>query len=148
MLMNFVLTQIFNLSFCFLFLPIHGRLHTSNSLSLSLISLPPSPAPTAAVSPSSNANSAIGTTVFNVRSFGAIGNGVTDDTQAFKMAWDSACLTEDSEILVPKGHLFMLQSTIFTGPCKSGLKMQVINVHACLETISNFFNLIFSLTKI
>lgn len=128
--MNFVLTQIFNFSFCFLFLPIHGRLHTSTSLSLSPISLPPSPAPTAAVSPSSNANSAMGTTVFNVISFGAIGNGVTDDTKAFKMAWDSACQTENSEILVPKGHSFMLQSAIFTGPCKSGLKMQVIiNVH-------------------
>lgn len=123
--MNFVLTQIFNFSFCFLFLPIHGRLHTSTSLSLSPISLPPSPAPTAAVSPSSNANSAIGTTVFNVISFGAIGNGVTDDTKAFKMAWDSACQTEDSEILIPKGHSFMLQSTIFTGPCKSGFKMQI-----------------------
>ncbi|XP_062006164.1 polygalacturonase At1g48100-like [Rosa rugosa] len=125
MLINFVLTQIFNFFFCFLFLPIHGRLHYTSSLSLSQISVPPSPAPTAAVIPSYNGSSALGTTVFNVRTFGAVGNGVTDDTKAFKMAWDSACQTEDSEVLVPKGHSFMLQSTIFTGPCKSGLKLQI-----------------------
>ncbi|XP_024188294.1 polygalacturonase At1g48100 [Rosa chinensis] len=125
MLINFVLTQIFNFFFCFLFLPIHGRLHYTSSLSLSQISVPPSPAPTAAVIPSYNGSSALGTTVFNVRTFGAVGDGVTDDTKAFKMAWDSACQTEDSEVLVPKGHSFMLQSTIFTGPCKSGLKLQI-----------------------
>lgn len=125
MLINFVLAHIFNFFFCFLFLPIHGRLHYTSSLLVSQISVPPSPAPAASVSPSYNGSSALGTTVFNVRTFGAVGNGVTDDTEAFKMAWDSACQTEDSEVLVPKSHSYMLQSTIFTGPCKSGLKLQV-----------------------
>ncbi|KAB2621676.1 polygalacturonase [Pyrus ussuriensis x Pyrus communis] len=91
---------------------------------ISQISLPPSPSPQAA-SPSYNAISVHGNTVFNVRSFGAVGDGVADDTQAFKMAWDSACQTEDSEVLVPKGHSFMIQSMIFTGPCSSGLKFQI-----------------------
>ncbi|RVW22088.1 hypothetical protein CK203_097006 [Vitis vinifera] len=43
----------------------------------------PSPAPEAA-SPSYNGYSSIYTAVFNVRSFGAVGDGVTDDTQAFR----------------------------------------------------------------
>ncbi|KAL6132828.1 hypothetical protein ACLB2K_065067 [Fragaria x ananassa] len=125
MLINFVLAYIFNFFFCFLFLPIHGRLHYTSSFLVSQISVPPSPAPAASVSPSYNGSSALGTTVFNVRTFGAVGNGVTDDTEAFKMAWDSACQTEDSEVLVPKSHSYMLQSTIFTGPCKCGLKLQI-----------------------
>ncbi|KAL6146452.1 hypothetical protein ACLB2K_057131 [Fragaria x ananassa] len=125
MLINFVLAHIFNFFLCFLFLPIHGRLHYTSSLVVSQISVPPSPAPAAAVSPTYNGSSALGTTVFNVRTFGAVGNGVTDDTEAFKMAWDSACQTENSEVLVPKSRSYMLQSTIFTGPCKSGLKLQI-----------------------
>ncbi|KAM1490328.1 polygalacturonase At1g48100-like isoform X1 [Malus sylvestris] len=117
-------------SFCFFFPPTHGRLQSPNTRydkdlnPISQISLPPSPSPQAA-SPSYNAISVHGNTVFNVRSFGAVGDGVADDTQAFKMAWDSACQTEDSEVLVPKGHSFMIQSTIFTGPCSSGLKFQI-----------------------
>ncbi|KAL0006379.1 hypothetical protein SO802_013940 [Lithocarpus litseifolius] len=96
------------------------HLHT-----ISRISLPPDPAPEA-VSPSYNVDSASSITTFNVQSFGAIGDGVTDDTQAFKMAWDTACQAEKSGILlVPKGHSFMIQSTIFTGPCKSGITFQI-----------------------
>ncbi|CBI39645.3 hypothetical protein VitviT2T_020790 [Vitis vinifera] len=97
----------------------HEHLHT-----FSRISLPPSPAPEAA-SPSYNGYSSIYTAVFNVRSFGAVGDGVTDDTQAFKMTWDTACQAESATLLVPHGHSFMIQSTIFTGPCKTGLIFQI-----------------------
>ncbi|KAM7481840.1 hypothetical protein LguiB_006423 [Lonicera macranthoides] len=61
----------------------------------------------------------------NVMSFGAIGDGVTDDTQAFKMAWDSACQSNSAILLVPNSYTFMVQSTIFTGPCKSGIVFQI-----------------------
>lgn len=62
-----------------------------------------------------------------MRRFGAAGDGETDDTQAFKMAWDAGCQAEStSVILVPKGFSFMIQSTIFTGPCVQGLVFQVI----------------------
>lgn len=115
-------------SFCFFFPPlIQGRLQSYTKQrhlhTISRISLPPEPAPEA-VSPSYNVNSA---TVFNVLSFGAIGNGVDDDTQAFKMAWDTVCQAEESGIilLVPHGYSFMMQSTIFTGPCKSGIVFQI-----------------------
>lgn len=67
----------------------------------------------------------INTGVFDVRRFGAVGDGTADDTEAFKTAWDAACLFESGVLLVPKGYTFMIQSTIFTGPCKGGLVFQV-----------------------
>ncbi|XP_019428298.1 PREDICTED: polygalacturonase At1g48100-like [Lupinus angustifolius] len=105
------------------FLQVHARLdkhtHEKQLLPISLISLPPSPSPEA-LSPSVNAP------FFNVKSFGAVGDGVCDDTQAFKLAWDTACQAEESgTLLVPNGYIFMIQSTIFTGPCKSGLTFKV-----------------------
>lgn len=107
----------------FLFLPTQGRL--SSYTSVSRISLPPSSAPEIApepqaISPSPEADSLAKTTVYDVRSFGAVGDGDSDETQAFKLAWDTACRTEEPSILVvPRGHTFMIQSTIFTGPCRS-----------------------------
>ncbi|KAA8536707.1 hypothetical protein F0562_029185 [Nyssa sinensis] len=112
------------ISFCFFFLPIQGRYRA-----LSQISLPPSPAPSpapqAAFLSSGGTVSSNSAAIFNVLSFGAIGDGVTDDTQAFKMAWDAACQVQSAIILVPNHYSFMIQSTIFTGPCKTGLILQI-----------------------
>ncbi|KAH7573676.1 hypothetical protein ACOSP7_007478 [Xanthoceras sorbifolium] len=58
-------------------------------------------------------------TNYNVLSFGAKGNGVTDSTQAFSKAWAAACAsTEPTTIYVPKGR-YLLGSLAFTGGCKS-----------------------------
>lgn len=94
----------------------------------SYISVPPSPAPEPS-DPSNDGNSNNSSGVFDVRTYGAIGDGISDDTEAFKTAWDTACQVDSAVILVPHGHSFMIQSTIFTGPCQSGLVLQVINVH-------------------
>ncbi|XP_060167383.1 polygalacturonase At1g48100-like isoform X1 [Lycium barbarum] len=100
---------------------VHGRLYDYPKMShfraLSQISLPPSPAPEGAPK--------IDNAIFNVLSYGAVGDGVTDDTQAFKMAWDAACQVDSAILLVPNHYSFMIQSTIFTGPCKSGLVFQI-----------------------
>ncbi|KAF8392738.1 hypothetical protein HHK36_023087 [Tetracentron sinense] len=118
---------VFYISSCF-FLSIQGRLHNhtkhKHNHPVSQISQPPSPPPEPA-NPSYNGNSSNATQVFNVQSFGAVGDGITDDTQAFKMAWDTACQVESAILFVPDGYSFMIQSTIFTGPCKSGFKFQV-----------------------
>ncbi|KAK6911683.1 Glycoside hydrolase, family 28 [Dillenia turbinata] len=107
----------------------HDYAKYSKFLTFSQISLPPSSAPEAAApSPSynDNDNSSISSSaVFNVQSYGAIGDDVADDTQAFKMAWDSACQVESATILVPKGFSFMIESTIFTGPCKPNLVLKI-----------------------
>lgn len=62
---------------------------------------------------------------YDVRMFGAVGDGVTDDTEAFKTAWDTACQTDSGVLLAPYGYTFMVQSTIFTGPCQTGFVFQV-----------------------
>lgn len=97
------------------------------------LSLPPAPAPSPDENPYNNITTLGG--VFDVRIFGAVGDGVTDDTEAFKTAWDTACQVESGVLLVPYGYLFMIQSTIFTGPCQGGFVFQVINLsfHFCLS---------------
>ncbi|KAI3512414.1 hypothetical protein L1887_19729 [Cichorium endivia] len=70
-----------------------------------------------------NMNSVTG--VFNVKDYGAIGDGSTDDTPAFVSAWKGACAVESATVLVPFGSTFMLTSTVFSGPCKPGLVFQV-----------------------
>eukprot|EP01018_Ginkgo_biloba_P009760 Gb_07774 [translate_table: standard] len=67
-------------------------------------------------------------TTFNVKSYGAIGDGVTDDTQAFQLAWQAACQVKSAVLKVPAGYSFMIQSSIFSGPCKDGLVFQVDGV--------------------
>ena len=104
----------------------------SHSHKNSYISQPPSSSPGPAASyspppeePKNPYNSTPG--VFDVRAFGVVGDGQTDDTQAFKMAWDSACQSEiPAVILVPYHFTFLIQSTIFTGPCLSRLELQVM----------------------
>ncbi|KAJ8623486.1 hypothetical protein MRB53_032015 [Persea americana] len=86
-------------------------------------SLPPEP-PIAG----SNESLANSTSIFDVRSFGAIGDAVTDDTQAFKSAWEAACQVESGILLVPNGYSFMIQSMIFAGPCQNGFTFQVNGV--------------------
>ncbi|KAK7329614.1 hypothetical protein VNO77_23784 [Canavalia gladiata] len=63
--------------------------------------------------------------IFDVRSFGAVGDGSADDTAAFKEAWKAACAVESGVLLVPENYCFKITSTIFSGPCKPGLVFQV-----------------------
>ncbi|KAL9332357.1 hypothetical protein ACSQ67_001967 [Phaseolus vulgaris] len=78
-------------------------------------------------SPPHNENNNNASGVLDVRTFGAIGDGKTDDTESFKMAWDTACQSESAvnAILVPQGFSFLIQSTIFTGPCQSLMVLKV-----------------------
>ncbi|KAJ0092296.1 hypothetical protein Patl1_25489 [Pistacia atlantica] len=56
---------------------------------------------------------------YNVLSFGAKGNGVTDSTQSFIKAWAAACgSTESATIYVPKGR-YLLRSMAFKGDSRS-----------------------------
>ena len=68
--------------------------------------------------------------VFDVRAYGAVGDGTTDDTQAFREAWRAACASDSGVLLVPSDGTFTITTTTFSGPCKPGLVFQVIN-HPC-----------------
>lgn len=58
--------------------------------------------------------------VFNVDSYGAKGNGASDDSEAFLAAWNGACnSSSDSVFLVPHGKNYLVKPINFNGPCKS-----------------------------
>ncbi|KAH6808570.1 Pectin lyase-like superfamily protein [Perilla frutescens var. frutescens] len=75
--------------------------------------------------PDENTNT---TCIFDVTEFGAVGDGSSDDTAAFRSAWKAACQVENSVVLAPSGLVFMITSTIFSGPCQPGLVLQVDGV--------------------
>nr|XP_043618385.1 polygalacturonase At1g48100 [Erigeron canadensis] len=65
-------------------------------------------------------------TIFNVLSFGAKGDGTTDDTKAFEAAWLAACKLEASTMVVPKGLIFLVKSVSFSGSdCESNIVFQL-----------------------
>lgn len=100
----------------------HSHIAMPPSLPPEPVKLSPSLPPEPPISGSIDSNS---TCVFDVRSFGAVGDAVTDDTQAFKSAWEEACQVESGVLLVPNGYSFMIQSMIFVGPCQNGFTFQV-----------------------
>ncbi|KAG6505310.1 hypothetical protein ZIOFF_037665 [Zingiber officinale] len=107
----------------------HYHKHHSSSPKFnsgSQISLPPASAPAEPPSMSKDINTTRSEhRVFDVRSYGAIGDGSSNDAQAFRAAWKAACMANSSVILVPSDGVFMVTSTIFSGPCRPGLVLQV-----------------------
>ncbi|KAI3525127.1 hypothetical protein L2E82_02445 [Cichorium intybus] len=60
------------------------------------------------------------TTIFDVTKYGAKGDGKTDDSPAFMMAWMAACQAQQidrSIIVVPAKKTFLLKPISFIGPC-------------------------------
>lgn len=120
----------------------HHKKH-KHSHPISQISLPPAPAPGPSSNQSPNDEYPFNSSgIFDVRIFGAVGDGTTDDTVAFKTAWDAACQVESGVLLVPYGYSFMIQSTIFTGPCQGGLVFQVINLVILVPFVTFFLRLL------
>ncbi|KAI3834064.1 hypothetical protein MKX03_035860 [Papaver bracteatum] len=126
----------FLFSFCFfvsLFVvSVQGRVHKhkdkrSRHPPTSHISAPPLPSPS--FPPESSPIPIIKpSNIFNVLSYGAVGDGLTDETAAIKSAWDSACQFDSgpsATLLIPQGHTFMMQSAIFNGPCQNKVIFQV-----------------------
>ncbi|CAK9147123.1 unnamed protein product [Ilex paraguariensis] len=56
---------------------------------------------------------------FNVLDYGAVGDGNTDDSKAFLVAWKAACSAETGtpEVVIPEETTFLVYPIIFTGPC-------------------------------
>ncbi|KDP37098.1 hypothetical protein JCGZ_06154 [Jatropha curcas] len=59
---------------------------------------------------------------YNVLSYGAVGDGNEDDTQAFVEAWNAACHCDEDtpRLVVPEDKTFLVNPINFLGPCKSG----------------------------
>ncbi|VFQ84889.1 unnamed protein product [Cuscuta campestris] len=91
------------------------------------ISQPPYYPPQAAPAPQGGGyEQSFADVVFDVLSYGDVGDGVADDTSAFKMAWDHACQSDSPPVVLAQRHrVFLIQPTIFTGPCKSTMTLQI-----------------------
>ncbi|KAL7140784.1 hypothetical protein ABFS83_08G010100 [Erythranthe nasuta] len=77
------------------------------------------------INASINAISTAGAT-FNVLKYGAKGDGIADDTNAFGGAWADACKVQGSVMLVPSGSVFLVKPISFSGPnCMSNIVFQL-----------------------
>ncbi|KAL8245087.1 hypothetical protein R6Q59_011345 [Mikania micrantha] len=58
---------------------------------------------------------------FDVTSYGAIGDGDTDDTDSFVRAWGDVCgdTSADPTLIVPSAKTFLIRCVAFAGPCQS-----------------------------
>ncbi|KAI5586586.1 hypothetical protein BDE02_06G222400 [Populus trichocarpa] len=56
---------------------------------------------------------------FDVVHFGAVGNGQTDDSDAFLKAWQALSSGGTPTLVIPPGRAFSLKPVKFEGPCKS-----------------------------
>ncbi|XP_022716563.1 probable polygalacturonase At3g15720 [Durio zibethinus] len=67
-------------------------------------------------------------TNFDVTSYGAVGDGITDDSQAFMMAWQEACgaTSTGPTLYIPNQKTFFLNPIRFEGPCKSQVRVQIM----------------------
>ncbi|KAF8035195.1 hypothetical protein BT93_C1280 [Corymbia citriodora subsp. variegata] len=68
--------------------------------------------------------------VFNVKSFGAVANGKTDDSKAFLDAWNKACHYKGGRgrrLLVPRGT-YLVWPVVFEGPCAGPIAVTVRGV--------------------
>ncbi|GMQ08906.1 hypothetical protein CsSME_00052447 [Camellia sinensis var. sinensis] len=56
---------------------------------------------------------------FNVLDYGAVGDGMANDTLAFVEAWNRTCNaeSEDASMVVPEGMAFLVYPVAFVGPC-------------------------------
>ncbi|KAL4195764.1 hypothetical protein AMTRI_Chr04g242690 [Amborella trichopoda] len=66
-----------------------------------------------------------GRTVINVKSYGAVGDGITDDTKAFLDAWEAACSIESAILQVPRTKTLVVKPSTFKGPCQINITLLV-----------------------
>ncbi|KAK2637046.1 hypothetical protein Ddye_031838 [Dipteronia dyeriana] len=88
--------------------------------------------------PLASASSPSSAKVVNVDSFGAKGDG-TDDSQAFKRAWQEACSSSNEAVLVvPKNKMYLLKPLRLSGPCKSSLTMKIYGTIKASVRLSDY----------
>ncbi|KMS97400.1 hypothetical protein BVRB_6g155490 [Beta vulgaris subsp. vulgaris] len=64
-------------------------------------------------------------TTFNVLSFGAKGDGATDDSKALLKAWEAACKVQGATLEIPSGYKLFIKPITLQGPCMPQLVLQI-----------------------
>ncbi|KAF3431228.1 hypothetical protein FNV43_RR25958 [Rhamnella rubrinervis] len=90
-----------------------GNGNTSNS---------PGPAPAALPHYGSNPTQS---TIFDVLSFGAKGDGVSDDSTALVAAWKAACKVNGATVKIPSQFKFLINPITLQGPCMPSFVLQI-----------------------
>ncbi|KAJ0982315.1 hypothetical protein J5N97_010570 [Dioscorea zingiberensis] len=62
--------------------------------------------------------------VVNVDDYGAKGLG-TDDTKAFRKAWNAVCKSPISAVLIVPERKYLVKPIVFSGPCLSSITVQI-----------------------
>ncbi|XAR65090.1 Polygalacturonase [Bertholletia excelsa] len=62
---------------------------------------------------------------FNVLSFGAKGDGVSDDSKALLAAWKAACKVPGATVEIPSEFKFLIKPITLQGPCMPELVLQI-----------------------
>ncbi|WKA08361.1 hypothetical protein VitviT2T_026090 [Vitis vinifera] len=79
--------------------------------------------------------------VFDVTQYGAIGNGSTDDSPAFMLAWTDVCNSSASTPIfhIPGNKTFLLNPVFFQGPCRStNIQFQIDGIITAESEPSNW----------
>ncbi|WCJ38488.1 Pectin lyase-like superfamily protein [Euphorbia peplus] len=87
----------------------------------------PSSAPAPAPTPhhSYSPRPAQSTSVFDILSFGAKGDGVSDDSKALLGAWEAACKVSYATVKIPGKFKFLVNPITLQGPCMPHLVLQI-----------------------
>ncbi|KAL5760456.1 hypothetical protein ACOSP7_018969 [Xanthoceras sorbifolium] len=87
---------------------------------------------------SSSSSTSHAAKIVNVDSFGAKADG-TDDSQAFKKAWQEACSSSNEAVLVvPNNRIYHLKPFRFSGPCKSSLTIKIYGTIRASVQLSDY----------
>ncbi|XP_038688547.1 exopolygalacturonase-like [Tripterygium wilfordii] len=79
--------------------------------------------------------------VFDVRNYGAISDGETDNQEAFLKAWNDACKWEGrARLLIPPGT-YMVEPIIFSGQCNGSMTVVLKGVLKAPTNPSSFINM-------
>ncbi|RWR94048.1 polygalacturonase [Cinnamomum micranthum f. kanehirae] len=63
--------------------------------------------------------------IFDILSFGAKGDGVSDDSKAFLAAWKAACKAPGATVKLPSDFKFLIKPITLQGPCMPHQTLQI-----------------------
>ncbi|ERN02697.1 hypothetical protein AMTR_s00085p00112760 [Amborella trichopoda] len=64
-------------------------------------------------------------TIFDILSFGAKGDGVSDDSKSLLAAWRAACKVGSAIVEIPSEFRFLISAVTLQGPCMPQLVLQI-----------------------